>query len=164
MPIKTIDNNTVYLKDGTHIKIVEVEPINFELKSDFEQTAILESYRRFLKACNFDMQVVAHTELTDISNHLKKVRKLMQNEDCLNKMADDYICFVQDIISSRKNVSRKFYIVIKGDNNLEENILKIKEGLNSCGNFVQECTTEKLIILMKNCFNRRLRGLERKMI
>lgn len=93
-----------------------------------------------------------------------KCSRLREKDDVIKEMAEDYINFVQEFTNSKRNFSRKFYIIIKGDDNMEDKIAKIKEGLGSCGNFVQECNTEKLIIIMKNCFNKRLRGLERVMI
>ena len=161
MPFQDIGQNKVFMKDGTFLKILEVEPINFELKSEFEREAILESYKRFLKSCNFDMQIVMQSQITDVSKHFLRVKRLREEEDCLKEMAEDYIRFVQEVTSSKRNVSRKFYLVIKGDNHIEENVSKVREGLAACGNFVQECTTDKIIFIMKNCFNRRLRGLER---
>lgn len=131
IPIKDITGDKVILKDGTFVKIIEVEPINFELESEFEQEAILESYKRFLKSCNFDMQIFIQSQVTDISNYLSKIKKLRSEDDLLKDMSDDYINFVQEISSSKRNVSKKFYIVIKGSNNLEENINKIREGMLS---------------------------------
>ncbi len=149
-------------KDGNFIKVLQVTPINFELKSDFEQEAILECYKRFLKSCSFDMQLIVQTHVTDISKHLAKVKRLSEEEDILQDMAKDYINFVQEITSSRKNVSRRFYIIMLQNENTEENICKIKEGLGTCGNFVEECSEEEIILMLKNCFNKRLRMLERK--
>lgn len=116
-------------KDGSFIKILQVEPINFELKSNFEQEAILEGYKRFLKACNFDIQLLVQTEVSDISKHLGNIKKCMQDNENIKSMILDYMEFVQNIADSRKNVSRKFYVVIKGNDNIEEKITKIREGL-----------------------------------
>ncbi len=165
MPIQNINHNTVYLKDNSYVKILEVEPINFELKSEFEQEAILMSYKKFLKSCNFDIQIVIQSQVTDISQYLNKVKRLRNEDDnILKEMADDYIDFTLQIINSKRNVSKKFYIVIKGSENIEENISKVRDGLKACGNIVNECTSEEIIIIMKNCFNRRIRGLERNKV
>ncbi len=131
IPIKNICGGNVFLKDNSFVKILEVEPINFELKSNFEKSSILEGYKRFLKSCNFDMQIVIQTQVADVSKHLHKVKKLMQDNEMLSEMADDYINFANEVIASKKNVSRKFYIAIKGSNSLNENISRIKENLLS---------------------------------
>lgn len=129
IPIESVQGKGVLLKNGTVVKILEVEPINFELKSDFEKTAVLNGYKRFLKTCNFDMQIVVQTQVTDISKHLTKMKKFAQEDEKLSEMVEDYINFANEVVTSKKNVSRKFYIVIKGNNNMAENISKIKECL-----------------------------------
>lgn len=131
IPINKICDGKIFLKDDSFVKILEVEPMNFELKSNFEKSAILDGYRRFLKSCNFDMQIVIQTQVADISKHLCKVKKLMQDDEMLSEMSEDYINFANEVLASKKNVSRKFYIVIKGSNSLNENISRIKENLLS---------------------------------
>lgn len=160
IPFQSVNYGKVVLKDGTYVKILEVIPINFELKSDFEKEAILESYRRLLKSCNFDIQIFIQSQVTDITKHIYKIKRLQQGSN-LNEMAEDYINFIENITYNKRNISKKFYIVIKGSNNIEEHIFKIKEGLNACGNSVEECMDDVIISIMKNCFNKRLRGLER---
>ena len=158
--IKDISKGKIIFKDNSYVKIIEIQPINFELKSEFEKESILEGYKRFLKSCNFNIQIVMQSQLTDVSKHFEKIKRMTKSEK-LKIMADEYMSFIQDITCSRQNVSRKFYIIIKGMDNIEENILKIKEGLGACGNITHECTTEDIILIMKNCLNKRLRGLER---
>ena len=111
------------------------------------------------------MQIIIQSQITDISEYLSKIKRLRNEcDDPINEMSDDYINFIQEITSSRQNVSKKFYIVIKGDNSITENVSKIREFLGSCENLVSECTTEEIINIMKNCFSKRLRGLERNNI
>jgi hypothetical protein len=49
------DNGVIKLKNNNYIKIIKINPINYELKSDFEKKSILNSYKAFLKNCNFDI-------------------------------------------------------------------------------------------------------------
>ena len=57
LPIDKIYNNgIVKLKNKKYIKIIKINPINFNLKSNLEKEAILNSYKIFLKTCNFDIQ------------------------------------------------------------------------------------------------------------
>ena len=57
------------------------------------------------------------------------MKKFAQEDEKLSEMVEDYINFANEVVTSKKNVSRKFYIVIKGNNNMAENISKIKECL-----------------------------------
>ena len=59
LPIKEFFNNGIIkLKNNNYVKIIKVQPINYELKSEFEKKTILNSYKTFLKNCNFDIQII----------------------------------------------------------------------------------------------------------
>lgn len=58
MPIDYIlENGIIKLKNNKYIKILKITPINYNLKSDLEKSAILNSYKTFLKTCPFQMQI-----------------------------------------------------------------------------------------------------------
>ena len=59
MPIDYIlENGIIKLKNNKYIKILKIIPINYNLKSDLEKAAILNSYKTFLKTCPFQMQIL----------------------------------------------------------------------------------------------------------
>ena len=59
LPIqKILSKGIIKLKDNSYIKIIKVIPINYNLKSELEKEAILNSYKIFLKTCNFDIQIL----------------------------------------------------------------------------------------------------------
>ena len=153
--IKKIQNHRIYLTDGTEITIVNVEPINFKLKSQAEQNNILESYRYFLKQCDFDMQIFIQTQKADAQKHIQEVEKCIEYEPQLAEMAKDYINFINEISEVRGSISRKFYIVIQtNEQNMENKISKIKEGLEGCGNLVRVCDDEEIVSVLKACFKK----------
>ena len=55
---KILDNGIIKLKNSSYIKILKVEPINYNLKSELEKEAILNSYKSFIKSCNFNLQIL----------------------------------------------------------------------------------------------------------
>ena len=55
---KIMKKGIIKLKNNNYIKIIKVIPINYNLKSDLEKEAILNSYKTFLKTCNFDIQIL----------------------------------------------------------------------------------------------------------
>lgn len=57
-----------------------MEPINYELKSDFEKNAILNSYKAFLKNCNFDVQLIIKSNKEDISENLIQLEQQKEIE------------------------------------------------------------------------------------
>ena len=151
LPIKYFDDN-IYLKTGEVIKILEVKPINFKLRSDAEQIAILESYKRFLKQCDFQIQIIIQTYKNEIGNHIDKIEKYSYGNEKLTKIMLGYKNLIVDITNKKKSITRKFFIVIKSDKNIDENIKRIVNGLNACGNEVVLCSKEKIEEILKVYF------------
>ena len=59
---KILDNGIIKLKNSTYVKILKVEPINYNLKSELEKEAILNSYKSFIKSCNFNLQILIQSK------------------------------------------------------------------------------------------------------
>ena len=152
---KIFERGIIKLKNLSYIKIIKVIPINFNLKSDLEKQAILNSYKIFLKTCNFDIQILIQSNKEDLSKHISKITEQVKKENNLNifEISKKYISFIQKINQEKKSSSKNFYIIIKEENkqsnfdsNIEEIILeqlnekffKIKECLSRCGNTVFE--------------------------
>lgn len=159
MPVKTIKNNMIVLKNGVEVAVFRVEPINFKLKSKLEQMAVLEGYKYFLKRCNFDMQIVMQTRKADISKHVSAVRRNTCNDVLLKECAEDYINFINGIAAQKSGISRDFYIAVRGDGNVDDKFQKIKEGLTACENNVYMCCNDELKRLICGCINKRLVNL-----
>ena len=162
LPIKEFYNDGIIkLKSGTFIKILKVNPINYELKSDFEKSAILNSYKAFLKNCNLDIQIIIKSNREDISENIKKIEKQKEIEKSLNNnfmvnIFESYIEFIKLKNKEKLSSLKEFYIIInstKSPQNHEENILldlkekylKIKDSLARCGNIVTQIKDKKEI-------------------
>ena len=159
IPIEKInENGIIKLINNKFIKIMKVNPINFNLKSNLEKDAILNSYKIFLKTCNFDIQILIQSNKEDLNNHISKIKKNISKKE--NKIfeiiANNYIDYINKINSERKSSSKDFYIIISGEikdkNNQTEEILKkeltekyfkIKECLSRSGNFISELSNKK---------------------
>ena len=150
MPFEEVlENGIIKLKNNSYVKILKISPINFNLKSNLEKESILNSYKIFLKTCNFDIQILIQSNKEDLSNHISKIKK-NNLEEKKQKIANEYIEFIQEINKKRKSSSKNFYILIKEvpenkkneenekiySEKLNEKYLKIKECLSRCGNMV----------------------------
>ena len=174
LPIKKIlEKGIIKLKDNSYIKIIKIIPINYNLKSELEKEAILNSYKIFLKTCNFDIQILIQSNKEDLSKHISNIKKQLEKENNENiiKLSRNYIEFIQKINKEKKSSSKNFYIIIKKTNkNIKENIIneeviiedlnekyfKIKECLSRCGNVAQEYyTKEEIIKVLSSFFNSR---------
>ena len=143
----------IKLKDNYYVKII---PINYNLKSELEKEAILNSYKIFLKTCNFNIQILIQSNKEDLSKHISNIKKQIKKEKNseLIHISNNYINFIQKTNQEKNSSSKNFYILIKNSNTnnkkedinyeeraieeLNEKYFKIKECLSRCGNNVIE--------------------------
>ncbi len=162
-----LQKGIIKMKNETYIKIIKIIPINYNLKSELEKEAILNSYKTFLKTCNFDIQILIQSTKEDLSKHISKIKEKIKNENNLNlsKISNKYIEFINNLNHEKNSSSKNFYIIIKSKNKnseemqiseLNENYLKIKECLSRCGNNVFEIISkEELKNILFSFFNTR---------
>lgn len=162
LPFDTIlENGIIQLRDGSFVKAIKVIPINFNLKSNLEKEAILNSYKIFLKTCNFNIQILIQSNKEDLSKHILKIKDNLKNENInINLLSKKYINFIQKINQDKKSSSKNFFILIKetqenkktknNDNSnkiifdkLNDNYFNIKECLARCGNVVMDINSPK---------------------
>ena len=164
LPIEKIYNNGIIkLKKNKFIKILKINPINYNLKSDLEKNAILNSYKTFLKTCNFDIQILIQSNKENLNNHILNIQKNINKKEnnYLKEISDDYINYIKKINSENKASSKDFYIIIYNiqeskkeidnlneiiENDLKEKYFKIKECLARCGNEVSEISNPELVV------------------
>lgn len=161
---KILDKGIIKLKKNKYVKILKVIPINFNLKTQLEKESILNSYKIFLKTCNFDIQILIQSKKEDLTNHIEKIKENSKNENnkFINNYLNDYINYIKEKNNSNKSASKNIYLIIKNKTeNNEENIIqelnekyfKIKDCLIRCGNVVQECNKEEIKNILFSFFN-----------
>ena len=163
LPIEKIySNGIIKLKKNKFIKILRINPINYNLKSDLEKNAILNAYKIFLKTCDFDIQILIQSNKENLKNHILNIEKNIQKKEnkYLKNIADDYIKYINKLNLINKASTKDFYLIIFYENksrekielneiienNLKEKYFKIKECLARCGNEVSEIFNSKEII------------------
>ncbi len=168
---KILDNGIIKLENNSYIKIIQINPINFNLKSELEKEAILNSYKLFLKTCNFDIQILIQSNKEDLSKHISKInsQKNIEKEN-IKKISENYIHYIKKLNQNKKSSNKRFYIIIKNlkthENikteemiieELNDNFYKIKECLARCGNVVKDISKrEEIISLLYSFINTRM--------
>ena len=165
--IESIEKDGIIkLKNNSYIKILKIEPINFNLKSNFEKEAILNSYKLFLKTCNFDFQILIQSNKENIKKYIKNIKDNFNNENNKIKNISKIYCEELEKINNENATSIKsFFIILKKDfekdgnyiaiDELESNYLKIKECLARCGNLVYKISEEsKIKKILKSFFRK----------
>ncbi len=169
IPIQKVLKNGLIITKDKYIKIIKVHPINYNLKSDLEKQAILNSYKIFLKTCNFDIQILIQSSKENLEKNIINIQKNIQKKEnkYLKKLSEDYIEYINKINSNKKSSSKNFYIIISKksskekeynesleiiSNDLKEKYFKIKECLSRCGNQVFEINTKEESLKIINSF------------
>ena len=129
-----------------------------------EKEAILNSYKIFLKTCNFDLQILIQSKKEDLSKHISSVNNSTKSESKkIKEVCQEYIEYLKELNINKKSATKSYFIIIKKEKNdleknnnksienvenlifseLNDNYLKIKETISRCGNLVEEIRNKK---------------------
>ena len=115
--ISEIKQDVVVLKDGTLRAVLMVSSLNFALKNDDEQTAIISSYVSFLNSLDHPLQVVIQSRKLQIQPYIDKLIEQERNQtnDLLKVQTADYRSFVSELVKLGEIMNKQFYVVIPYD-------------------------------------------------
>ena len=114
LDISEIKNDAVVLKDGTLRSVLMVSSINFSLKSEDEQSALVSSYVTFLNYLDFPIQIVIQSRKLDTDNYIKKIEEQEESltNDLLKKQIVNYKSYVKELVELGEIMTKSFYIVV----------------------------------------------------
>ncbi len=115
--IAEIRDNTVVLKNGGLRAILKVSSMNFNLKSEAEQNAIIYSYQAFLNTLDFPLQIVIRSRKLDLDNYIDKLKGIAekQTNTLLHRQTYEYIDYIQRLIEYADIMEKQFYVVVSSD-------------------------------------------------
>ena len=114
IPVKDIRHGIIETTDGRYIKILEIEPINFMLRSDEEQFGIISSFANWLKISPMRMQFKSVTRKADSEKYIAMLREELKREDnprC-KELSEGYIGLIRDV-GSREALTRRFFLIFQ---------------------------------------------------
>lgn len=114
IPIKDINYGVIETTDGRYIKILEIEPINFMLRSSEEQFGIISSFASWLKISPMRLQFKSITRKADSDKHVAMVKKELEdeeNEQCKH-LGEGYLKLIKDV-GSREALTRRFFLIFQ---------------------------------------------------
>ena len=117
LPIAEIKENTVVLKDGTLRSVLLVSSINFALKSEDEQNALISSYVSFLNSIDFPLQIIVQSRKMQIQPYLDKLVQMEreQQNELLRVQISDYRMFIGELVDMGQIMTKRFYVVVPYD-------------------------------------------------
>lgn len=117
LPIAEIKDGVVIMKDGTLRSVLMTSSINFSLKSEDEQNALISSYVGFLNGLDFPLQIVVQSRQLRIQPYIDKLLKQEREQpnELLRVQIADYRAFVQELVDIGQIMTKRFYVVIPFD-------------------------------------------------
>jgi conjugal transfer ATP-binding protein TraC len=114
IPIKNLKHGIIETTDGRYIKILEIEPINFMLRSEEEQYEIICSFASWLKISPVHLQFKSITRKADSDKHIAMLRKELETEESeqCKKLSEGYIRLIKDV-GSREALTRRFFLIFR---------------------------------------------------
>ena len=112
--IGEIRDNVLVLKNGGMRTILKASSINFNLKSEQEQNAIIAGYQNFLNSLEFPIQIITRSKKLDIDDYIQQVKKLGQKQE--NKLLQDqtfeYAEYIRRLVEYADIMEKEFYVVV----------------------------------------------------
>ncbi|MBU0596980.1 hypothetical protein KJ641_00295 [Patescibacteria group bacterium] len=157
IPIAAVKDGVLVLKDSTLRMVLLVSSINFSLKSEDEQNAIISSYVSFLNALDFPLQIVAQSRKLQIQPYLNRLieSERTQTNELLRMQTADYRAFVEELVEIGQIMTKRFYVVVPYDplsNKKKSWFARVKEVTRPA----------KSIILKEERFQKRREDIDRR--
>ena len=111
--IRGVRDGILLLPHNRYRVILEVSAVNFELKSEDEQDALIDTYESFLNSLPCSLQILVRVRELDMDKYLADLedRLASESEAIYKKQIKHYSAFVHRLVASKKILSRQFYIV-----------------------------------------------------
>ena len=133
--IKGVEDNILILPGSEYRLVLLVSSVNFELKSEDEQDALIETYQSFLNSLAGDLQIIVRVRELDIDEYVIALESRLANEteSVYVSQINNYTSFVKSLIKSNRILSRQFYVVVsyKGDKKQDFDIAKEQIGIRA---------------------------------
>lgn len=151
--IRDIKDGIVILKSGQLCKVLLASSVNFALKSQDEQRAILFQFQNFLNTIDFSLQIYVQSRRLNIEPYLAMLaeRQDSQDNDLMRIQLREYIEFIRSFTIQVDVMSKNFFVIVpytpsklnlgksftsilsqgrinnQGDNSLEEQRLQLEQ-------------------------------------
>lgn len=122
-----IRENIMIMKDDSARLVLKCSSINFLLKSQEEQDAIIISFQRFLNSLSFPIQILVRSKKLDIESYLNnlKDKALKQKNPLLQNQTYEYIEYLKKLIEVAQIMKKEFYIVVPFDKQEDQSVRNI---------------------------------------
>jgi hypothetical protein len=164
--IKGARDGILLLPRHQYRAILEVSSLNFELKSEAEQDAIIDTYESFLNSVGTSLQILIRTREIDMDKYLEDLasRLVDETEPIYRDQLKNYNEFIRSLIQTNKILTRHFYIVVPYSDGSRTDFELVKEqlglttdivakGMNRLGMQARQLTSLEIMDLFYSFYN-----------
>jgi hypothetical protein len=114
LSVDRIRGGTLLVKGGGLRSVLLASGLNFALKSEAEQQAIIAGFQEFLSSLDFSLEVVAHSRRVNIDDYLNYISEITQSEtnELMKLQAQEYLSFVRSFLDLYSVMEKKFFVVV----------------------------------------------------
>lgn len=114
LEIQDIREGILLLKNNSIRGVLMVSSINFALKSEEEQTAIIYAFQSFLNSLDFFCQIVIQSRNINITPYLDSLKDLeeKQTNELLRRQTSSYREFIKNMVVGDVVMTKNFYVVV----------------------------------------------------
>ena len=172
LPIRQIKNGIILTSDHRYVKLIEILPINFLLRSSSEQRGIMMSFMSYLKIAPVKMQFKVISKKADITEYIEQIKEeaAEESDERVRLLQEDYAGLIETL-GRKEAVTRRFFLIFEyqsynnNKNPAERDVIlymrsvmqTAKKYLSQCGNVVleHENDTRFLVDVLYQILNRR---------
>ncbi|TSC80304.1 MAG: hypothetical protein G01um101429_154 [Parcubacteria group bacterium Gr01-1014_29] len=112
--VQEIRDGVLLLKDGSLRVVLIASSINFALKSQEEQDAIIFQYQNYLNSLDFSVEAFVQSRHLNIEPYLEVLRERLGREfnELMKIQITEYIDFVKSFVESSHIMAKGFYVVV----------------------------------------------------
>lgn len=120
--IKGVRDGVLTLPDNRHRLVLHISSVNFELKSEAEQDALIDTYQSFLNSLNTPLQIIVRVREVDMDKYLEQFKQQIKIEKkkIYHDQIKNYTEFVKSLVTTKKILTRQFFIVVPHDSGEKE--------------------------------------------
>jgi NADH:ubiquinone oxidoreductase subunit C len=153
LPVKNIAGGVIVTKDARFVKIIEVLPVNFHLKTAVERQNIIYSFASYLKTAPDTLQFRVVTGRLDLEAYIEKMKGYLEsetNEKCREMIRDN----IREVSYAAANevTSRRFFIAFEYEAGMKakENTLRaiaerLAEEAETARRYLELCGIETIV-------------------
>ena len=137
--IKGVRDGILLLPKNEYRLVLELSSVNFELMSEDEQDAMIDTYQNFLNSRPTPFQIVVRIREMDMDRYLENFRARVESEQVAiyKQQNEAYMAFVKKLVATNKIMTRKFYVMLPHHSG-ERDFSLVKEQLELTADIVSK--------------------------